>query len=40
MSKFDQCAFSAGPAFNKATIRQAFAHAVPLKTLAIHYSAP
>ena len=36
MGKFDQYAFSASPTFDEAATRQAFSHAVPLKTLVIH----
>ena len=36
MGKFDRYAFSAQPAFNEAATRQAFSHAVPLKTLVIY----
>lgn len=35
MGKFDQYAFSANPSFHEATMREAFSHAVPLKTLVI-----
>ena len=36
MGKFDKFAFSANPAFDEAAVREAFSHAVPLKTLAIY----
>jgi carbonic anhydrase len=36
MGKFDQYAFSASPTFDEAATRQAFSHAVPLKTLVIY----
>src|SRR5882672_5634457 len=36
MGKFDRYAFSAQPSFNEAATREAFSHAVPLKTLAIY----
>ena len=36
MSKFDQYAFSASPSFNETETREAFSHAVPLKTLVIY----
>jgi carbonic anhydrase len=36
MSKFDRFAFSAQPSFNEAATREAFSHAVPLKTLVIY----
>ena len=36
MSKFDRYAFSASPSFNEAETREAFSHAVPLKTLVIY----
>jgi carbonic anhydrase len=36
MSKFDRYAFSAQPSFNEAATREAFSHAVPLKTLVIY----
>lgn len=36
MSKFDRYAFSASPSFNEADTREAFSHAVPLKTLVIY----
>lgn len=36
MGKFDQYAFSAQPSYNEAAIREAFSHAVPLKTLVIY----
>jgi carbonic anhydrase len=36
MGKFDRFAFSAGPAFDEAATREAFSHAVQLKTVAIH----
>jgi carbonic anhydrase len=35
MGKFDRYAFSASPSFNEAETREAFSHAVPLKTLVI-----
>ena len=35
MGKFDRYAFSASPSFNEAATREAFSHAVPLKTLVI-----
>jgi carbonic anhydrase len=35
MGKFDRYAFSARPSFNEAETREAFSHAVPLKTLVI-----
>ena len=36
MGKFDQYTFSASPMFNEAATREAFSHAVPLKTLVIY----
>jgi carbonic anhydrase len=36
MGKFDRYAFSAAPAFDEAATRQAFARAVPLRTLVIY----
>ena len=36
MSKFDRFAFSASPSFNEAATREAFSHAVTLKTLVIY----
>src|SRR6478609_516754 len=36
MGKFDRYAFSAQPSFNEAATREAFSHAVPLKTLVIY----
>lgn len=36
MSKFDRYAFSASPSFDEAKTREAFSHAVPLKTLVIY----
>ena len=36
MGKFDQYAFSAQRSFNEAATREAFSHAVPLKTLVIY----
>jgi carbonic anhydrase len=36
MSKFDRYAFSASPSFNEVETREAFSHAVPLKTLVIY----
>ncbi len=36
MGKFDRYAFSASPSFDEAATRQAFARAVPLRTLAIY----
>lgn len=36
MSKFDRNAFSASPLFDEAKTREAFSHAVPLKTLVIY----
>ncbi len=36
MSKFDRYAFSAQPSFNEAGTREAFSHAVPLKTLVVY----
>lgn len=36
MSKFDQYAFIASPSFNETETREAFSHAVPLKTLVIY----
>jgi len=36
MGKFDQYAFSANPLFDEAETREAFSHAVPLKTLVIY----
>jgi carbonic anhydrase len=36
MGKFDRYAFSAQPSFDEAATRQAFSHAVPLKTLVIY----
>jgi len=36
MGKFDRYAFNAQPAFNEAATREAFSHAVPLKTLVIY----
>jgi len=35
MGKFDRYTFSASPSFNEAETREAFSHAVPLKTLVI-----
>jgi carbonic anhydrase len=36
MGKFDRYAFSAQPSYNEAATREAFSHAVPLKTLVIY----
>jgi carbonic anhydrase len=36
MGRFDRFAFSARPAFDEPTVRQAFAQAVPLKTVVIY----
>jgi carbonic anhydrase len=36
MGKFDHYAFSAQPSYNEAATREAFSHAVPLKTLVIY----
>ena len=36
MGKFDRFAFSASPSFDEAATREAFSHAVPLKTLVIY----
>jgi carbonic anhydrase len=36
MGKFDKFAFSAHPAFDESEVRQAFAQAVPLKTVVIY----
>src|SRR5580765_5994225 len=36
MSTFDRYAFSASPLFDEAKTREAFSHAVPLKTLVIY----
>lgn len=36
MSQFDRYAFSASPSFNEVATREAFSHAVPLKTLVIY----
>jgi carbonic anhydrase len=36
MGKFDRYAFSAAPSFDEAATREAFAKAVPLRTLVIH----
>ena len=36
MGKFDRYAFSAQPSFNEAATREAFSHAVPLKTVVIY----
>ena len=36
MGKFDRYAFNASPSFNEAETREAFSHAVPLKTLVIY----
>src|SRR6476620_9862029 len=36
MGKFDHYAFSAHPSFNEAATREAFARAVPLRTLVIY----
>jgi carbonic anhydrase len=36
MENFDQYAFSASPLFNEPETREAFSHAVPLKTLVIY----
>lgn len=36
MGKFDRYAFSARPSFDEAATREAFSHAVPLKTLVIY----
>ena len=36
MSRFDRYAFSASPLFDEAKTREAFSHAVPLKTLVIY----
>jgi len=36
MSKFDRYAFSASPSFDESQTREAFSHAVPLKTLVIY----
>jgi carbonic anhydrase len=36
MGKFDRYALSAQPSFNEAATREAFSHAVPLKTLVIY----
>ncbi|HEY1373835.1 MAG TPA: carbonic anhydrase [Candidatus Binatia bacterium] len=36
MGKFDQFAFSAAPSYDEAATREAFSHAVPLKTVVIY----
>ena len=36
MGKFDTFAFSASPSYDEAATREAFSHAVPLKTLVIY----
>jgi carbonic anhydrase len=36
MGKFDRYVFSASPSFNEVVTREAFSHAVPLKTLVIY----
>ena len=36
MPSFDRFAFSANPSFDEAATREAFSHAVPLKTVVIH----
>ena len=36
MGKFDRYAFSANPSFDEAATREAFSHAVPLKTVVIY----
>jgi carbonic anhydrase len=36
MGKFDRYAFSAQPSFNEAATREAFSHALPLKTVVIY----
>jgi carbonic anhydrase len=36
MSKFDRYAFSAQPSYDEAATREAFSHAVPLKTVVIY----
>ena len=36
MGKFDRYAFSAHPSYNEAATREAFSHAVPLRTLVIY----
>jgi carbonic anhydrase len=36
MSQFERYAFSSSPSFNEAAMREAFSHAVPLKTLVIY----
>jgi carbonic anhydrase len=36
MGKFDRYAFSARPGFDEAAVREAFSHAVPLRTLVIY----
>ena len=36
MGRFDRFAFSASPSYDEAKTREAFSHAVPLKTLVIH----
>ena len=36
MGKFDQYSFSANPSYQEAETREAFSHAVPLKTLVIY----
>lgn len=40
MSKFDRYAFGISPSFHVAKTREAFSHAVPLKTLVIYCSDP
>jgi len=36
LGKFDRYAFSASPSFDEAATREAFAHAVPLRTLVVY----
>ena len=36
MGKFDRYAFSAHPSYNEAATREAFSHAVPLRTLVVY----
>lgn len=36
MNQFDRYAFSASSSFNEAATREAFSHAVPLKTIVIY----
>lgn len=36
MGRFDRFAFSAAPGYDEASTREAFSHAVPLRTLVIH----